>query len=235
MFLYFVGGRNAQVPDYVRGVLGSSVVSRDVPGTGPHGTSGTLFAAAAAATSTAFGVFEGQHWESFGPDGVAIGWDELPTPEELAKPKQLLGHSVTMADGSAWLVPIARQFVGDEMGPRWEVQLPRVLKLNEANQWVFDGINQRYQALWDTACRWWTECTAAAKQGEDEQQTGLPFAEAVNMACLALGHNYYLGAREASALGILDETTVRDVLNALCDMPAANAWLKKKAQATLGE
>lgn len=235
MFLYFVGGRNAQVPDYVRGVLGSSVATRDVPGIGPHGTSGTLFAGSPASQSTAFGVFEGQHWEPFGPDGVAIGWDDLPTPEELARPKQLAGHSVTMADGSVWTVPIARQFVGDELGPRWEVMVPRVLRLNEANQWVFHGINQRYKALWDAACRWWNECTAAAKQDEEEQATSLPFSEAINLACLALGHNYCLGPREASALGILDETTVRETLNALCDMPTANAWLKKKAQTTLGE
>ena len=187
MFLYFVGVRNSPCPDYVRGVLGADCVSRDIPGIGPHGSSGTLFAHSSCAMSTTFGIHDGQHWEPFGPDGVAIGWreGELPTAEQLAKPKQMAGHSVRGADGQEWLVPVARQFVADDAGARWEVQVPRVLKLNEANQWVYDGINQRYRALWDVACRWWEECTAAAKQDDDEQTTALPFCDAINMACTA--------------------------------------------------
>ena len=63
--------------------------------------------------------------------------DDLPPNDaDLARPKQLAGHNVTLADGRPWLVPIARAYGEEDGDLRWFVALPQRSVLGADGRWT---------------------------------------------------------------------------------------------------
>ena len=46
------------------------------------------------------------------------------------------------------------------------VRVPQSIDIDEAGKWVPGAIEERYQSLWDDACRWW-DATIAGKEEPD--------------------------------------------------------------------
>jgi len=134
-----------------------------------------------------------------------------PTPETLARERQIPGSKVTIA-GKQWLVPIARAWT-DECNPY--CALPTVSALQEDGTWANARVRDDFVGLWDIACKWWD----VLAEGMASDTSTLSFNEENEWCVAALATNYFLSAAEVSVLGLLDDTTRGDILSALVDLP----------------
>jgi len=171
---------------------------------GPGGQDGIVFSTGQGKT----GYYpDEQTWREI--DGVWVGLskDKL-NPKTLLRHEVVDGHPVTLENGQEWLIPVARSFpVG--------TQLPETLFLG-ADGTLVQEIIPRFAAF--------------AQRAENvfefffENKTLLK-VDAWNIAIEALAINYYIGAREVSALRLLTTANIKEILGAIVDMPA----IKKKA------
>jgi hypothetical protein len=81
------------------------------------------------------------------------------------------------------------------------------------------------RAVWDAASRWWD-----TRLGVEVDGTTLHFSEAIDadLAVTALGRNYRVGRAEIGLLGLLDERTELDILDAMIDWRSFVEWTQKK-------
>lgn len=177
------------------------------------------------------GVFPGQTWREVPWLGLWIGWAGTPPgPEQLARPKQLRGHWVDLADGRPWLTPVARGWVEEDEQLRWYIALPRRSTCDPAGAWQPGPVVERYAGLWALGERWLPFRLAVATGSLDAAPDILPvgYGELHDAAAAALGENYRIGKAECAALGLLTEEAAWAVLDAVCDWPTRLEWLKKK-------
>ncbi len=153
--------------------------------------------------------------------------DELPTPDELARAETIAGYFVKLADGRNWLVPVARAI--GEAG--WYHVLPRLSTLDADGNWQAGEVVDRYRPLWKLATDWWDTLAAARieeKPDGDGARVTFDFQQTHDAASAALATNYRIGKIEASLLGLFDDNVVREILNAVVDLPALEEFAKKK-------
>jgi hypothetical protein len=227
-FMYFVASTSRTTPTCLAYAFdGKQPTVRDIIGAGPGGNPGKLFGAGRwLHDGTGLGYFpDRQTWIGPTPDGVWIGYanDAPPKPEELARETQLRGHQVRLADGQQWEIPVARAF--DE--GRWTSKLPQKLIYDiTTGQWTYAGVEARYTRLWEVANRWWDAFVVKSEAVEAQMSNH----DAIECAVDAIGFNYCIGRVEASMLGLLTDSIIAEVLNAVVDIPTLEAWSKKNAQ-----
>ena len=172
---------------------------------------------------------------------VWIGYtnDARPGPDDLARPEQLDGHLVTLADGRPWLVPKARRWVGIDGGGsiQYATAVPRVSELDDAGAWQPGRIVDRFAPFWQIAADWLEHVGVAAAAAEEEAGEGetarlaFDFDGLHEAAVSALAINYRIGPLEVSMLGLLTTATPAAVLDAAADVPGYLQLLKKTAAA----
>lgn len=231
MFLYFVPGRHTLGREQLAGLglgymldAGSDFSTRDVPGAGPSGGSGVVFASVPPDHTGHVKVDLGnQVWRQVPGSEAWVGHykDRRPTPDNLARTEQLPGHWLKLLDGSEWLVPIARDWIEADGDCRWRIVLPRALDLAADGRWTYGPVVARYQPLWEL-----TEAWISHRCGKPQER----FADQgdINAAVYVLQQNYRLGRVEAAMLGILRDELVAPVLDCLIDWPTWLAYCKKK-------
>lgn len=232
MFLYFVP-QGVAVSDSGIGYAidiadrGGPVRERDIIGSGPSGTRGKVLAQCDEEFDIGY-YPERQQWRQHGK--IWVGWypDTLPSSDELARPAMLGGKGVLLADGSRWLVPICRKPDLQNGELRYTTALPRVLEYQDGD-WVYGGVERRYQSLMDTASKW---ADLRFRNSDDESRIDIPPNEAVSMAVGVLGYNYRVGPIEMSALQAITEANFIEVLDATIDLEGFIELLKKKELAT---
>lgn len=165
---------------------------------------------------------DSQLWEEGPKDGEGnVRWwlgcekDARPGPDDLARSEQFGGHKVRLADGSDWLVPVARHVGG-------ETPFPRALSLVEG-RWEPGRVKARFGWLWEQAARIWDAL------GQVEGATEVSFEDEVGIAVEALALNYRLGPHEVSFLELLDTRVEAEVVLALIDWPSV-VEIQKKIQ-----
>jgi len=241
-FVYFLPDRNGRPAD---ADLVAAGLAHLVPAgpcrqvtAGPGGAAGVVFAAAAT-DSRGVGFWpDRQTWRKV-PGGPAwcgmFHHPELPpAPADLARPDALPGHTVRLADGRAWVVPLARALAEEDETLTAYQALPQTTTVDEDGRWQPGGLLPRFETLWAAALGWWGAKTAAdvdtAPAGEGARAT-LDFDGLHDAALLALATNYRLGKAEVALLGLFSQPAVVDVLDALVDWPVLVRWLKKKQTA----
>jgi hypothetical protein len=159
------------------------------------------------------------------PVWVGIFTADPPTPADLVRKETLDGHAVTLADGQRYLVPVARSIDDAQDQLVYHCRLPRAITLDDDGAWQPAGILARHERLWEIAAAWWD-----ARLGASDTSQGITFdfAGANDCALAALATNYRLGKAEIGLCGLLTETSVVAILDALVDWPTVEAWLKKK-------
>lgn len=160
-------------------------------------------------------------------DSLWIGYENenRPTPEQLARSKQLPGHPV-MLGGEYWLVPVARRFTDSG----FVMTLPRKMGFIDG-VWQYSDVVDRYSRLWQIACSWWDETMFNnGLQTEATTHQPLRMCDIAEMAVEALSFNYRVGNHEMTALGAIDDNAIVEILNAVIDLPTYRAWIKKKAE-----
>ena len=157
----------------------------------------------------------------------------MPTPENLERAARLDGHPVILADGAAWLVPVARGLTPEDGQMCYYNRLPQVAGLDDAGRWTTGGIVPHYRRLWDLAGKWWDARYAGdVKENPDGTATAEldgfdTLADIFDAATEVLQANYRIGKPEVATLGILTAPHARAVLDALIDGPTMAAWQKK--------
>lgn len=159
-----------------------------------------------------------QNWHRL-PSGAWMGVDPSAEirAEGLQRDRVVPGHVVTMA-GQPWVVPPARMISGGTGLPR-----RRVLNPDGTKAWTVEAA---YRGLTEFAGRAWAQMQGAAGDITDDELDAA--------AGEALGVNYRIGEREAIALGLFTADTLRELVRALVDWPAAEAMIeaaRKKAHA----
>jgi len=211
---------------------------------GPDKRPGHVVADATSLTDRRVGYYpDKQTWHRIprfvSESGVWVGYytDAPPTPADLARPRQLQGHLVELADGNKWLIPVARAFeiTGDDIRP--VISLPQRLTLDDEGQWTESAIEARWQYLWDIGQGWLDTVMGVAPGGDadgesvDGKVIDLTIAGLADSAVSILQANYRVSAAEVSMLGLLNRDVLAHVLNAVIDMPTFAAWQSKKAEA----
>jgi hypothetical protein len=171
-----------------------------------------------------------QRWQKLPGSEVWVGCerDQVVDPQRLRRVPQLVaGHWTLLADGQVWWIPVARSAHGGEN------VLPRQSTLDETGKWVAGGTLTRYAHLWEIASRWWDARVGAvpadtAATGEARVRMEMDFDGIHEAAAAVLASNYCLGPAEISLLGLFDEQTTVEILDAVIDWPTITAWLEKK-------
>jgi hypothetical protein len=171
------------------------------------------------------GNLPGYQWVPIS-ESVLFGWKPGAEPSTYARPSQLPGELVTMADGNQWMVPTAYEWhvIGD--GPRMTTNLPRSWAYSD-NQWMPGDVLAKYSKLWSSAVEVANKYFGAA----DKESAGVTIADVFNMTALALQANYYVSPVECGLLGILSDTkeVMSGVINAVFGMKRLEELEKKTA------
>ena len=148
--------------------------------------------------------------------GVAL--NEKPSPGDLLRAEIRTGHQVKLGDGQFWEIPVARLALGGSGLPR-----RRVLREDGTAAWE---VESAYTDLSAAAERVW--------QHMQGQSVNLKDVDVDDLCGAALAVNYRLGRPEALALGLLTDSAITALLEALVDMPTVRAILEaqKKSSAT---
>lgn len=208
--------------------------------TGPAGREGVVLVADATDVRAGYYPHE-QEWRKVPGSDSWVGreLDKPINPVSLARKQQFTGHLVTLADGQAWIVPVARsawERDGELVGAG--CALPRVTTVDDEGNWIVGDVRQEYATLWAVAERVWDQMTSqiAALQGESDEDVTvrIDFAGLNDAALLALATNYRVGKAEVAMLELFDTDCVIQILRALVDMPTVDAFLKKKQAECVG-
>ena len=149
---------------------------------------------------------------------VGAWTDALPGPADLLRDPTPIGWPVTLGDGRAWTIPVARSFPEG-------TQLPATLILGPAG--LSREIRPEFAALSALGERLW---------GVFETGGTIPYEDLFRGAVQALGINYRVGAAECNLLKLFQERVLVAVGEALVDMPtvrevAEEIDARKKAEA----
>lgn len=184
---------------------------------GPGGASGVAFCTSASRPGPM------PRWEPYpGKPGLWIGWDPEapPGPAELARADQHAGHPVRLADGSSWVVPVARH-------PSGASPFPRAMKWSEGGWHVgAEPADKLHLRLWEAACDFWDRLVTAAGPEEEAEVT---LDEQADLAAAALSVNYRVSPFELGALGLVTTSTVADVCLALVDFPSLRKLVEESS------
>jgi len=158
-----------------------------------------------------------------GPAGKYwIGYwnNHKPTEQWLRRPKLIAGWPVTLLDGDAWTVPVARSLVNG-------ATLPQRLMLGEDGEtWLLKDLPQ-YFSLCKDADFVFDLLVTRAQAGE---KVSIAYADGMRIAVGALAVNYRISAFEASAIELFTGDAMSEVLSALIDMPGLHKMLDAQAK-----
>lgn len=208
-FLYFAKD-TTKLPAQLRYAFESEPAVNVITGKGIGGNHGAIFCVDAGK-----GRYneQAQTWIDIPGTTLKLGWytDDSPTPESLARKKQIDGHLVELGDGNKWLCPAARRYVKEGAELRWTISLPQVFSLNDDGQWVMGQVRQQFMELEKIASTYWDH-----RYGDKRGQV-MNDEQFIKSAVSVLSHNYRVSEIEVSALELFDETTVKPIMDSLID------------------
>ena len=139
-------------------------------------------------------------WFGRTPD-VALG------PAHFARKRQLRGTPVTLADGNAWLVPIARQ-------------VPQTLGMRADGAWEGETLPQ-YVPFFDACWKFWETMTAP-------EDTVISWVDACAFIAMALSINYRVNADVIGWLRLVRTDRLFDVHMAAIESELLSEALQQK-------
>jgi len=190
---------------------------------GPGGKAGILFTMQGATRTAATFDAATQTWTD-GPDGAYwIGYTtaEPPKPADLVRKRPIAGRTLTLLDGNAWIVPVARSIAGGStlptrlvLGPdkkSWRTaELPQFLHLCE----LADDVFKLYESS--------PEHPHPSAQYDEAGKIAYLFEFGMKVVLAALATNYKVAAMEVDVLGLLGTDDMSQIMNTLIDLDAYN-------------
>lgn len=177
--------------------FGQRLAVRAVHANGPDKMSGSIVST----SGDGLGYYPSrQTWQQIG--GKWIGYETLPTPEALSRPRQIAGYEREL-NGQTWIVPTVRRG-----GVR--PTLPR--KMGVAPDGSFQMVlRDEWRGPWDLSSEMMDLIIHPGKT--------IAFERAFALCVEMLAINYRVGPEEISILGSLDTENWESVFHAVCDIP----------------
>ncbi len=205
------------------GVIGdvapSGLTTMDLKGKGPGDASGAMLSVnpQGKAPPRAGYLPEFQRWTKVRIEPelwIGIDNEYPPVPADLARPNQVEGHVVTLADGHGWQVPVVRTIVH-------ETKLPRDLYRGPDGE-LQVAIKPAFEELWDESKVIWDMLfgNEDKPEGDDDPQT-MALSDILDLCVRFLGVNYRFGHAEQAALRPIDtmHSTWQSIFVAAVDGP----------------
>lgn len=149
--------------------------------------------------------------------------DAAPTPQDLARAKQLPGYSIPLADGHQWTIPVVRLF--DEFAGHLTSNLPCYLDVDEQGRPVNGQPLSAYAHLWELTAPFAEQMLAE----DSKESTTEQIADA---ACALLQTNYVVDWPEiAAAKALTNQQMIHNIVAVAIDWPTYLRWqevVKKK-------
>lgn len=231
-FIYFAAGWVNPITPEALAALGLTHAFSQPPAHGkidgrtPSGGVGTILADVSRMPNGEL-AFRGdeQTWRKRpGDDCVWVGfWNaHRPTPEGLARAKQLPGPLVSLGDGHRWRVPLLLAYQ-DEGG--FAVNLPCYADLSDDGRWVNGAVAAEHAPSQQLAERLYEGLIKA----ETGQGARLSAEEALTLSVRLLAVNYAVGDVEAAMLRLFTvDSRLRDIVKAAADWQTFVDWYEKK-------
>lgn len=185
---------------------------------------------------------DAQTWRRFVTDNGPAVWigyynEAKPTPQDLARPKQLPGIPHQLCDGNEWTVPMVYVYEGQQQQPRRAI-LPRYVDVDQYGKCVPGDTLEQYAYLLQTVEGFWQSWVAAYSEALEKQRDTflMDWPQANEDAATVLGANYYLSLHEMAALRLFAQgQTAGEVLRIACDCENAALfltyqWQQKKTE-----
>lgn len=200
---------------------------------GPDGQPGAIVCRSSSIWQDDCGYFpERQTWRKIPKlDGIQIGWKndfKISSPAEISRPALLPGRNVTLEDGNAWQVPVARRWHKIENAAIYATALPCLGHLTDDGRWINGDVKERYRVLWDLVNGYQDAVETAfesAEEGAESVSVEYPIDE---LAIEALKTNYYVSHVEADILGIYSAEVQTEIFNVAMDVDGLADIIKKK-------
>lgn len=154
-----------------------------------------------------------------------VGWytDAPPTPDDLKRPHTLDSDPVRLHDNKQWLVPLLRRW-SDEHGCVLD-NLPRVMEKGP-NGWRRGEVLPSYRALWEQHCRIFQHVLDSSQQA-DGDSVAVEWDDYFDHASALLRINYRLSDLDISALGLLSEERMGEVVRTSCNWEAISEGVER--------
>jgi hypothetical protein len=155
------------------------------------------------------------------PPAYWIGLEKAspPGPADLVRDEPLPGPELTLGDGNGWIVPVIRLASGVPT-------LTMKAALRPDGEIGYSIVDAELP-LWELASRIFASFVAS---GTGEPASPMTRAQATEAAATVLAINYRLSAREAAALGLLNDRSVTAIMRAAVDFDAFVAMCRQAAQ-----
>ena len=157
---------------------------------------------------------EHQTWTPIGTCWIGADRRGKITPAMVERETVYQGHPVTIG-GHVWTIPVALAVFG-----RCGLPQTRVLNAQGKGEWK---LREAYRELCDRARVVW-EIRSGERPAQDLSEDDLD-----DLAGAVMAVNYRIGKLDLLAMELIDNQSVRDLIDAVLDWPTLEAVLKKKA------
>lgn len=157
---------------------------------------------------------EEQQWvESFNKEyWVGFYIEDPPATEDLAKETQLSGHEVKLGNDGLWLIPVARKFAEGAI-------MPLTLGIGSKGEIITKTIAE-YIGFSGRAEKYYHETMREVFELNFDKQ--ITTEEKVELAFESIMLNYHVGFEEIFALDLINTLNLREVCEAVIDVPTLN-------------
>ena len=153
-----------------------------------------------------------QQWVQCG--AFWIGWENLPSPADVARRRMIYGMPIEMGDGNEWQIPHAYAHDGESALPQ------RQVFVDGAPAW---SVPAEYQQIEDDGKRVYDSLMG--------ESGSIPRDECVPIIHRAIGVNYRIGPNEITALGLIVWPYAIRALMAISDYFAIQAEFDSRLSA----
>lgn len=174
---------------------------------GPDGKQGVLFTFSKTIFPLSARPFtRDSQWHAVAPQGdlqagrAFIGWNEPPTPDDLARKTMRPGKWLTLESGQPWHIPIARQ-------------LPQTLGIDPQTGGVVGRTAERYREFFETA---WD--SLAWFEPDEEGKCRVDFDPAFAFAVQALAINYRITRDMIGPMGALSSADLFEIARTVIEL-----------------
>ena len=221
-FIYAIGGKKPDLEGAgLAAFFDGAIVSQRGCMTGPGGRPCTLLSIGTESKELYYKPDE-QIWNKSLNGKYHIGFytDRPPQAAELQRPEQIAGHEVTLND-QKWRIPLARIFPEGTMLPQSLLMGPDGKLISKIIP-KYAEFSARSEKLWKYV---------AFLTGLADEQASITEEELWLTAAEALDLNYYVGPDEINAMQLLTTANMRQIFEAVVDMPTILKVMEDIAEA----
>lgn len=149
-----------------------------------------------------------------------------PTPADLVRKHQIMGHMVTLGDGHRWMIPMERKYELNGTERAFMSVAPQTYDVDDDGSWFSKPMDEFAPLIEISEFAIRSVMTANDGDGSTAEAWGTLH----QLCCKAIGMNYRVGEIEAAVLGLLNDTVMWEAILAVIDWPSYVEIQKKSLQ-----